>query len=250
MLQAIFEYAKTNLGGFLSDAIILGAITFLLKLYFTNSFQKKLETHKGSVNRDLESHKGEINSQLEDVKHMQQRVYKEFDLFTTKMHEVYPELYKKIEEAYGAVTNLRGEIWAPQLEKFDPIEFEEYLNDLNGLGESEKTKLIVLFSTDKNSAIKELDSKMESVRYFKAGADYSKGHNYFIVNELYLSDDASKATRELLRHLYKYWRDLYPALNNNPHFINERLRIKELLPGVKEDFKETLKNDLRKAFSE
>ncbi|UPK45868.1 hypothetical protein [Paenibacillus pabuli] len=253
MIQALWDYAKTDFASFIGDfsliTLVLGGLFFWLRAYFTNSFQKKLESHKGLVNSELETHKGAVNSKIEEVKHNQQKVFKEFDLYTTKMHEVYPELYKKMEYAYGEVLNLRGVILAPDLRRFNQEEFDEHLDDLQNLSKTEIASLSSKFSNNKEEAIQELHQKMEWVRYHKANIHLAEANNFFIVNELYLTDEASNASREVLKLLRNYHNDLNPNYNGDRDVVSDRRDKRDKLPGVKDSFREILKKDLKRSFT-
>ncbi|CAI6022901.1 hypothetical protein PAECIP112173_00323 [Paenibacillus sp. JJ-100] len=237
MLQAIFEYAKTNFGGFISDAIILGAIAFLLKLYFTNSFQKKLE-----------SHKGEVNSQLEEVKHKQQRVFKEFDLYTTKRHEIYPELHKKVELAIGHIlTNVRH---YPDFTTFHTGELEDYMED-NNFSQMDRHLILETHTNNREGAAQLIRDVMRVVDYNEARSTWDDANAYFILNELYLTEQVSELTRSFLSNLFDYW------TANDPRYgfdleLNREKRVlrEETLPKQRVEFKKILKKGLSESFSE
>lgn len=242
-MRDVWKYIVEDFLSFIGALSIFGGIalglTYLLKKYVDYQLQ-----------RNIQGHKREMDKQIESFKHIQQKAYKEFDLYTTKMYEVYPELYKRIEYAYGEILNLRGVVMAPDLRKFNQAEFDEHLDELQNLSKTEITSLSSSFSIDKDRTIKELHKKMEWVRYHKANLHYAEAQNFFIVSELYLTDEASSATRELLNLLRNYYNDLNPDYNGHMEIVKDRQSARAKLPGVKDLFRDTLKKDLKKSFDE
>lgn len=108
-----FYWCSSIFGG-----LALG-LTYFLKKYVDNQLQK-----------NLQGHKREMDKQIEAFKHIQQRAFKEFDLYTTKRHEVYPELHKLMEQAYGEILGLRGLKHSPDFKKYSVDELRDYLKKI------------------------------------------------------------------------------------------------------------------------
>ena len=105
--------------------ILLGIVIYIvLRLAFPryvndaidNKFSKKLEEHK---------HKLQQITLAET--HNYQRLIRDFDLFTTKRHEIYPELFKIISIADGHVRGLRGAGFGSTFEGFNDKDIRQYL---------------------------------------------------------------------------------------------------------------------------
>lgn len=233
MLNYILEFIERN-----QDSVIIVILVAAVQLYIANRFQKKLESHKGDVNREIEG-----------VKHKQQKALKEFDLYSTKRYQIYPELYKEVDHAYREMIGLRGVFHAVDLRQFDESEIEEYLRS-HDFNNKDVLRIKTLFNVRKDEAIDLIRSKLQEQKYYRAGEIHAKALDFFKINELFLTDEIATVTHNLLQKMYEYWIDLHPDYRFDLDIRKQAQDIRENLPDLLDEFKNMLKADLRKAFSE
>ncbi|MET3851425.1 hypothetical protein [Paenibacillus sp. OAE614] len=232
-LEFISKDATTYVGGISITTLFMGAIFFTSKLItnsFVNSkFNKNLENHKSDLmkindqyrkelNKELEEtksdfmkindkYKQELNADIERLKHQQQRTYKDFELYTSKKHERYPELYKNIEIAYGAILSLHGYYRDISFENTNKEDVMEYLKELR-ITKMDINEVDSLWPDDQSSPNQHVIKKVNSIRTLikrnEAHEKWSEANDTLIFNELYLSEEVALQCRKLLNAMWDY----------------------------------------------
>lgn len=118
------------------------------------------------------------------------------------------------------------------------------------LSESDIIEFKELFESSEELAIELINDQIYKERYLKVGRIYNRMSNYFLMNELYISDEASDITRELLNNLNSYYTLLDPNTVGKDKSQEKIEKIRNILPDLRKQFKIICKQDLRKSFSD
>lgn len=165
----------------ISTAVAAALVTVLLGFYFNS----RLETHKSQL-------------ALEN-----QRRIQDFNLYTTKRHEVYPELYKLILIADGNIRGLVGLRSVLTFEEFNREDLENYLKEKNVV-QGKKNELLSLWDADKDRGIKKMKKYLRLLEIHQAKLTFHEAKNYFLMSELYLSERVSNQFTILLGFVGQY----------------------------------------------
>lgn len=212
--------------------------TLIIKGSITNEFQKKLETHKQELNKDIES-----------LKHKQSKLYKDFELFTIKKHEHYPELYKLIELCIGSVFSLRGYSRDLSFENANKDDIEGFINDKKLTSEDKKT-ILELWDSNKKLAIEKLNYRLNRIKYNEAEEECRKANNFHLLNALYFSEEVFQTTSELMSNIYNLWSNYDPdiPLLDDPDYLkhtsNQNKEYIEVIKDLKSKLKVQMKGEL------
>lgn len=183
---------------------------------------KLTEDVKAEIEKDLESHRRSFDVEIEELKLKQNQLFTNFELYTAKRHECYPELYKLIEISNGSIRRLRGLKRELSFQNVNSQDIESYMRDKQFT--SNDIELILgYWDEDTNSAISLLKKRLQRIDYNEAQEKYFEANDYFYFMVLYLSEDVEDIARELLDILYKLW------VNYDPDLPWEELRVKEEL---------------------
>ncbi|MDO7486863.1 hypothetical protein Q5O89_15720 [Peribacillus frigoritolerans] len=197
----------------------------------------------------------EISGDLENLKFKQQKNFKDFELFTSKKHEKYPEMYTHWETTYGFIFSVQMKIeqglsiLVEELNKEDLNSYFDYLK----LSSSEKEKLLEKLEVDKQSAIDEIRKIDKDVQYALASEKWTEANNYYINNLLYFSDDVSKACSVIRDNLLEYLRLLRlndlrgTELNDLQSFESnyKQQMFEEILPNNRISLRTEMQKELR-----
>lgn len=265
MGQAFVDFLEKDLikyiGGISVTALVVGAIVLVLRTItnslITTKFNKNLENHKSDLmqindkyrkimNTEIEESKSglmklndkyrqELNSEIEKLKYQQQRNYKDFELYTSKKHERYPELFKSIEIAYGSVFALHGIYRDFSFENANKEDLEEYLNAL-GVTRRESQEVLDLWNEEGESsdALSKFKAVRNRIKINTAHEKWSVANDTLIFNELYLSEDVSAQARVLLNLVFEYLENiyygyLYQDQTKRDEMKREKVKLKEIM---------------------
>lgn len=105
----------------------------------------------------MADYQGEITKELEKLKLQQQKNFKDFELFTSKKHEKYPEMFLLLETAYGQILWLQGIRRALTFKNLDEEDLNLYFDDLR-MTSFDRERIIGLWRADpdKQLAIEEI----------------------------------------------------------------------------------------------
>ena len=164
-MQSIIDYVKNDFLSFIGTLSITGVfLTFIIKNAITHQFGRNLEKHKSNLMKINDEYRKELNSEIEQLKHLQQRVFKDFELYTSKKHERYPEVYKNIEIAYGWISSLWGYGRDSNFENTDKTDIEEYLKSIN-VTNQDSQEILNLWDQQKPLAIQKLQYVRRMIKY-------------------------------------------------------------------------------------
>lgn len=249
-MQPIIDYAKNDFLSFIGTLSITGVfLTFIIKATINHQFLKNIEKHRSKLMKINDKYRQELNSEIERLKHQQQRVFKDFELYTSKKHERYPEVYKYLEIAYGRIFSLRGEGRYLSFENTNRTDIETYLKSLN-VTNQDTEQILNLWDKQKSIAINKLQSIRRLINYNEAYEKWIEANDFFIFNELFLSDEAAKHVRIVLDYLWEYLELLEPSFPLEPEMTRRQTELKnQILPTEREKMKVLIKQELTMAFS-
>ncbi|WP_048718975.1 hypothetical protein [Bacillus sp. 522_BSPC] len=182
---------------------------------------KLTENVKADIQKDLESHKRSFDVEIEELKLKQNQLFTNFELYTTKRHECYPELYKLIEICNGSIRRLRGTQRVLTFENVNAQDIESFMQDK--LFTSNDIELILShWDTDKNNAIFLLHKRLQRLNYNEAEEKFIEANDYFYFMVLYLSEDVEYIARDLLKKLHGLWMNFDPDYPWDKILVNEK----------------------------
>lgn len=254
-------------GGISITAIVIGAIFLVMRTVsnslITTKFNKNLEKHKSDLMKindqyrktltteievsksDLmkinDKYKQELNAEMEKLRHQQQRNYKDYELYTSKRHERYPEIYKSIEISYGAISELRGSYRDLSYENVNKQDIEEYLKS-EGVTSKDLNEILLLWTDDTQNlgAIIKINAIRKRIKINTAFEKWQEANNILIFNELYLTEEVSIAARSLLDLLFTHLDAIELGYLQYEDFKKEQESLKQL----KDKLKKIMKSEL------
>ncbi|MEK4131626.1 hypothetical protein NYE67_18540 [Solibacillus sp. FSL W8-0474] len=222
----------------ISSAAFSTIAFFIIKKIIASRFERSLENHKGYINKELEG-----------IRHDQNKLYKEFELFTVKKHEHYPELYKKLELCIGEVMRLRGNIRTLNYSNAGKQDIQHFMEE-RLFTIKDREEILGLWETDKPGGIRKLKERLERIKYNEAEEEFINANNYFILNQFYFSEDLAEITRELLGKVHNLWLNYDPDYRyyNDPDFMkvlrNENPELIKVIGELKEQIQSKIRNEL------
>ncbi|PAF31717.1 hypothetical protein [Paenibacillus sp. 7516] len=256
------------IGGISITALVMGAIFLILKTttnsMITSSFNKNLESHKAEltkmINAETEQKKSELakvndkfrnelNAEIEKLKHEQQRAFKDFELYISKKHERYPEVYKSIETAYGAIFSLHGKYRDLSFENVNKDDVKAYL-EMEGVTKKDMQEIMDLWVDGEPNAdaVMRINSVRRRIKINSAYESWSDANDTLIFNELYLSESVSEQARKVLNKLWEYL-DLEEIYGCSYEEILGGSNVREEMKQEKEKLKNVMKTELSQVVS-
>ncbi|RFB42528.1 hypothetical protein [Bacillus sp. dmp10] len=237
MKKEIFNYLSNDFFNFFGKisftAGAFAVLYFLLKIAVQHFF-----------NRNIAKYTGEINQELEKLKLQNQKTLKDFELYNSEKHKKYPEMYMHLEAAYGHIYSLTGITKRFTFENVNEEDLNSYFTELN-FTSYDTTRILELWSSDKESAKKEISSLEEKIHYGLASEKYNIANNYYIYNQLYFSKDVSDKCDDLLKDMQKYLNTLEPKYLLTSETIKKQTEYKtEILPRKRLLVRSAMKNEL------
>jgi len=147
-------------------------------------------------------------------------------MYVQKKHKIYSELYKKLQIVDGGISSFQGIKVSPSFEEFNKADMEKYLIR-KGVLESYATKLLSQFESDREYSIKEIRDYLDLLNYNKIGSSLHDAKNYYLIQELYLSDDLSREVLDLIKVFGKLYVDYDPQFRDLLREKSKRLLVDE-----------------------
>jgi hypothetical protein len=222
ILSRIIEFLFGTAG---AGVILWLALPRLVNNLIDHQFSKKLEDHKHQLQQIT----------LAET-HNYQRLIRDFDLFTTKRHEIYPELFKSILIADGHVRNLRGGTYSLTFEGFNDKDIRQYLEEKNvpsGMAD------IFVESWKHGGAVRK--DTVASIKKYIGRLDIQKARmviddakRYYYLSAIYISDDVSKDVDEALRLIDEFWLNVECPEGSKYFEVDHNNSIEGALSKIKE----------------
>ncbi|WP_340598863.1 hypothetical protein AAB109_29740 (plasmid) [Priestia megaterium] len=237
-------------------------IGFIIKSYLPSYFKEKgknlatkediseitrlQEEVKSTFQSSLEEQRSELNGKLEVLKHQQNKLLKDYELYTVKRFEYYPELYKEIESSISEVSNLKFKKSVNDFRNFNSEDIDMYVTNKFRNDELftsiDKQRIISRWDTNQQQAIKVLQSRIRMLEYNQAGNSYVSANNYYILHRLFFSEKVIQVSKELLDTIHELWKIYMPyAYDFGPDKTGETEKqkidvlIKELFHQMKSE---------------
>ncbi|PGY54149.1 hypothetical protein [Priestia megaterium] len=165
---------------------------------------RKTEEVKSEFLSKLELEKKEINIEIEKVKLEQNQLFKNFELFTQKRHECYPELYKLLEVANGQIRKLRGSRRTLTFQNVSATDIENFMRERN-FTSYDVDSILQNWDNNKPVALQSLNNRLRRIEYEDAWLKYIEANDYFFFNQIYMSDDVERIAYEIKNDLHDLW---------------------------------------------
>lgn len=215
-----------------SSIAVTTVASLIFKGYLNNWFNKTLENHKSELLLITEKQKNEYQKQLQD-----------FSLFNTKRHEIYPHLFSLLIESQGYISQLTGLRTEPDFTEYSSDNLNKYLEKKQLLN-SKIREFVTLLEHDSQLANKEIKKYLKIIEPQIANGKYSDAKNYYLLNELYLSNTTSELVDKCLQAIGGLIIDTeyYYVYNERPDtsFSRQKQTIDQLVQEVKALMREEL----------
>jgi hypothetical protein len=161
-----------------------------------------------SLEKDVERYKSELSAQsaqqLEHLRHEMQKQMLRAQLATTKTHEVYSNLYKKLREVEGRVAGLLGVRFSTDLSTHSSEQIAAYLERLRIPGD-ERDEVVALYQTDRRTAIEKLDKLARRVEEIEARSAHNDATRYLVEEGIFVSKPVRDLAQKVLTELWSAW---------------------------------------------
>ncbi|MEH6867939.1 hypothetical protein [Priestia megaterium] len=212
---SILTYPATAIGGGLVGGLLLLAIQTFLKKGITHEFDKSMQSLKQNHEKTLADIRHEYDKRLssfnadiakevdKETRDFQRKIH-DFSLYSTKKHEIYPELFKQLYSLQYNISYVEKYSQSGSLlDKTSQI--LKYLESIGfTLNESTKKGLDMAFDTikdDKNKLREKLKYIIKMDLLFQLRIRYSSVEVLFQSNMIYMSDEVSKKILDFLELL-------------------------------------------------
>jgi hypothetical protein len=165
---------------------------------------RKTEEVKSEFLSKIELEKKEINIEIENVKLEQNQLLVNFELFTKKRHECYPELYKLFEIANGQIRSLRGYRRTLTFENASATDIENFMRERN-FTDYDLESILQNWDNNKPVSLQSLYGRLRKIEYEESLSKYSKANDYFFFNQIYLSDEVEQIANQIRNDLHDLW---------------------------------------------
>src|SRR5699024_1922392 len=222
---------ETVISSIITSSIVALIIQLFLKNGIKNFYDQKLATYNHKLAAHAESRRLDFERKIHD-----------FSLYSTKRHELYPQMFKLIFKIYRNIKRY-DELYAISRESIsNASEIIPYYEELNIKLTNEVKDFIVekskLWTTNPDFCLDQISQKVKVLLYSQLAAEIRSADNYFMDNILFFSDETSDKVSNLLSVM------LLLSLEKNKaspveHSIDET-KIKEDVDLLKEMLKKEL----------
>lgn len=214
-------------------------LTTILTSGFTTAIVLALYRH--FLSRNIEAFKSNL---LFDS----QRKVHDFQLFTTKKHEIYPKLYGLLYKSTDSILNATSWLQSyPSFVQNSKTDIENFLGK-HELLENDKNRILSLWETDKQKMQKELHTLIQNENFYEADKLRINAYQFFSESLLYQSENIAiigekivQKQRELLLHHDWYRQEVE---------VNEKKEIREKIKAHKDSLDKLRKELLEKMKAE
>lgn len=224
--------------------ILLGAVWAGVK-YFTKKrldyeFNKRLENHKSDLQSIRDYNSFDLGRRMQD-----------FNLFTTKKHSIYPELYKFLLFAEGKLSLLYNGIIRtfPNFLNMNSEQIVVYLRENNFDINDDLYGIINEWDDSKKELLQVLYKEIRNKEMNEARQAIIEAKNQFLFSRLYLSDEIAASLDELTKAMLHYLIDKeYVMYESGPEKVeaskalrSSQEKISDLMDLVKKIMQDELK---------
>lgn len=173
-----------------------GLTVFILRRFADNWIKHFFDTK-------LADHQAVLARVSDSERYNYQRLIHDFSLYSSKKHDVYPELYKLILTANGHIVGLMGFGYMPDFDKFKKEDVEAYLSTRTLLPSRQKS-ITDMWNIDQNTAINELRYLLRSIETGTARSKWFEARGFFFSSSLFLSEQVSEQVEKVFLLLNEY----------------------------------------------
>ena len=141
--------------------------------------------------REINEHKHGLDLHGDKIRHDLQRDMLQAQITTDQKHKIYADLYSLLMHAEGSVSMLMGLRSVLTYEEFSIEEFEKHLQS-EGVMTEKRNEIVIAFRERKSKGVNLWRKYKRMMEMHAAQAKIAEAKNYWIVNELYISDKVSK----------------------------------------------------------
>jgi hypothetical protein len=216
---------------------------------FTSSFVTLIISTfiKGGIghfyNKKLENFKNDLSLAAEERKLDFQRRIHDFSLYSTQRHQVYPEIYKLLINAFA---NIR-------FSRYCPVPFDNEMRKRaligilrdNKYSEEQIEKYLIMWKESPMSLFNFFNGKFIQKDIEEVNKSINLLFEYFNLNELFLSDDLSKLVDETIGNLTMLNAELpYMLFYEDPKDIEITIRLFNEIDDQIQEIKKIIKKEL------
>ncbi|MFP7483365.1 hypothetical protein SFC65_04330 [Priestia filamentosa] len=191
------EIVKTLLVSAGSSALVALVIQHFIKGGIKSFYDKRLEKFKDEIAIYAEQRKLDFDRKLHD-----------FSLYSSKRHELYPQLFKRVYELNYSMRFAHDRAFLSSrfihsLEDIEPyfkglkISLDE---DLKNYIENKQNE----WEEDKDLCLKTISSVIRDALYYKAGQDLKELDEFFMGNILFFSDSVVEKTQKVVEEFVTF----------------------------------------------
>ena len=233
--------------------VVLALLGFLFRTAVTNLiatyFNKSIEKYKSELTKTNDQYRNELNIQMEAFKRRQQQVFKEFELYSSKKNDKYPELYRLVETALGSIMRLQGNSRYITFENVDEKDIDEFM-DSEGMTHKDKNEVLGMWSQNRDEAVNKLIKMINRLNYNEAYEKWHEVNDYLIFNTLFLTEDVVGQCRSLLDNMYEYLEWFEPLFPLGMEDFNRRSGLRDdIIPSKRNSLRTTMKKELTASFA-
>ena len=223
---------------------ITTSIIFIFKKYYGTKIENTFQ-------RSMESYKQELIVATENAKFDFQRKIQDFNLFTTKKHEVYGELNKLLLTAEGGILNLYGLRTELSYEEYNREDLKK-LMDREGFPEGKMDEILKFFdANDKFNAILLMKHFLRIKEFRDANNELINARNFFWASIFYFSNEVEEKIKVIfikLAALLIRQEQIFQAPDTAHELRNklglESIELKKNIPDLIEKLLVNMKQEL------
>ncbi|WP_146065536.1 hypothetical protein [Paenibacillus sp. UNC499MF] len=211
----------------------------------------KLERTKTTLNKDLENHKQLLAIITEKSKLDNQKMMHDFNLYRTKKHEIYPEMYKLLIAGHYDIARLLDDWSMPDFSHHSKEMLNSYLIS-RGLSEEEAQALLINRGVVNDPF--ELKFRIKMLDWNDTFHRFKYANEYYLRSQLYFSEEALRLVKSYLDISSAIIKDLVPYIHARSYQLDMEaykelfsLNLEGNVAKIKEginDLREQLKKEL------
>lgn len=159
--------------------------------------------------KTINAHRQELDAHTEALKHSLQREMVRVEAYTKNKFSVYPILYEKLLKAEGGVTSLYGPgsiRFSTKQANFTESDVHSAMKERNIVG-GEIEHVLKEFRSNRELGLEAFNKIMREVEFVESRIQYREAKNYFVLNELFVSEDVCTAVDKILTDMWRIWVD-------------------------------------------
>lgn len=215
--------------------IISPVLKKVISGYIDNKFEEKIIKYKHELNLLTE------NARLD----IQRKIY-DFSLYSSRKHDIYVELYKKILVSHGQVIGLMGIRDSVDLNKLDKSHIIELMKN-NNFNEQHIIRIAKDWDSDQKAQIDKISEYLRNKEFNQAETSLIITNNYYLESLLYLSIKTEKLANTIIKELRKLFH-----IYNMSHYYKyypdkseyDEQKIKNYIEENMTQFRDSLKDEL------